>query len=135
MPTPMLRAAAAVLALAVSSPALAAANDGDVKVARNKEVGPYLTDGRGMALYEFKKDADGKSACLADCLTRWPVFYREHVSPPGGARAEDFGTITREDGQKQTTYKGRPLYYFAADAAPADTKGHGVKDVWYLVKP
>ena len=49
--------------------------------------------------------------------------------------AADFGTITREDGQKQTTYKGMPLYYFAGDKAAGEVKGQGVKDVWYVAAP
>jgi len=31
--------------------------------------------------------------------------------------------------------KGMPLYYFARDAAPGDTKGDGVKEIWPLAKP
>ena len=52
-----------------------------------------------------------------------------------GLKAADFGTITRADGQKQTTYKGMPLYYFGGDKAPGDTIGQGAKDVWYVVNP
>jgi predicted lipoprotein with Yx(FWY)xxD motif len=28
-----------------------------------------------------------------------------------------------------------PLYYFARDAAPGDTKGDGVKEIWSLAQP
>jgi len=50
-------------------------------------------------------------------------------------KAEDFGTITREDGKKQTTFRGYPLYYWAGDKAPGDTKGQGVGNVWYVIDP
>ena len=53
----------------------------------------------------------------------------------GGLSPGDFGNITREDGQKQVTYKGMPLYYFAGDKAPGDTAGQGVRDVWYAAAP
>jgi predicted lipoprotein with Yx(FWY)xxD motif len=43
------------------------------------------------------------------------------------------GTITRADGGTQVTYSGMPLYYFAADKAAGDTKGQGVKSVWYVI--
>jgi hypothetical protein len=40
--------------------------------------------------------------------------------------------VTRADGVKQTAFKGRPLYYFAADATPGDMKGEGVNNVWFV---
>jgi hypothetical protein len=46
----------------------------------------------------------------------------------GDLKASDFASITREDGKKQTTYKGMPLYYFARDAASGDTKGDGARE-------
>ncbi|KIV56789.1 hypothetical protein AM501_23500 [Aneurinibacillus migulanus] len=47
---------------------------------------------------------------------------------------EDFATITRKDtGQKQVTYKGYPLYYFANDETKGDVNGQGVKNAWYTV--
>ena len=41
--------------------------------------------------------------------------YMYAVAPKDGLKAGDFGSITRADGKKQTTYKGLPLYYFAGD--------------------
>ena len=106
-----------------------------VKVAKSDKLGSYLTDAKGMTLYLFKKDSPGKSACAGDCVARWPLYFREKVAVGAGLKEGDFGTITREDGQQQTTYRGLPLYYFAADKAPGDTNGQGVKDVWYVVAP
>ena len=106
-----------------------------VKVATDQKLGSYLTDAKGMTLYTFKKDTAGKSACAGDCVTKWPLYYREQVGVSGKLQAADFATITREDGQKQTTYKGMPLYYFAGDKAASDTKGQGLKDVWYVAAP
>jgi predicted lipoprotein with Yx(FWY)xxD motif len=68
-------------------------------------------------------------------ITRWPVlwvllFYdQEKVGVTGDLKASDFASITREDGKKQTTYKGMLLYYFARDAPPGDTKGDGAKEI------
>jgi predicted lipoprotein with Yx(FWY)xxD motif len=106
----------------------------EVKVAEGKQ-GKFLTDAKGMALYIFKKDSPDKSACKGDCVAKWPLFDQENVGVTGDLKASDFGTITREDGKKQTTYKGMPLYYFAGDQSPGDTKGEGLGDVWYLAKP
>ncbi|MFK4548223.1 putative lipoprotein with Yx(FWY)xxD motif [Streptomyces tendae] len=35
----------------------------------------------------------------------------------------NLGTITRTDGTKRVTYRGRPLYYFSGDTAPQQIKG------------
>jgi predicted lipoprotein with Yx(FWY)xxD motif len=106
-----------------------------VKVEKKEGVGSYLADSKDMTLYTFKKDTAGKSACAGECAAKWPLYFRENIAAPAGTKAEDFGTIIREDGKKQTTYKGLPLYYFAGDAKPGDTNGQGVKEVWYVAAP
>ena len=106
-----------------------------VKVVKNAALGSFLTDTKGMTLYYFKKDAPGKSACYGDCVVKWPLYYRDNIAPKDGLKAEDFGSITRDDGQMQTTYKGMPLYYFFKDAKAGDTAGQGVNNVWYVVAP
>ena len=47
---------------------------------------------------------------------------------PSTLAASDFKVFTRPDGQKQTAYKGHPLYFFSSDATPGDTKGRGVNN-------
>ena len=100
-------------------------------------LGSYLTDEKGMALYLFKKDSPGKSACGAagGCLERWPVFYAEKIDPATGIDATAIAVITRDDGKKQTTYKGQPLYYFFKDKDDDDVYGQGVGNVWFVVAP
>ena len=106
-----------------------------VKIAKHEGIGNILTDAKGMTLYWFVKDSTGQSVCKGDCLTKWPVYYRPEVAPPSGVDAADFGTIIREDGVKQTTFRGYPLYYFFKDKMAGDTKGQGVKNVWYVIDP
>lgn len=109
---------------------------GETVLIKSKEgLGKHLTDSKGMTLYYFKNDSPGKSACAGECLGKWPVFYSEKITAPKDVNAKDFGTITREDGKKQTTYKGYPLYYFSGDAKAGDTNGQGVKDVWFVIDP
>lgn len=116
------------------SPVMAGENK--LKVDTMKGFGNYLTDENGVALYWFKKDSPGTSACSGGCLTNWPAFYRESTEPAEGTRGEDYGTITREDGTKQTTFKGYPLYYFAGDKMKKTlTKGHKAREVWFLINP
>ncbi len=105
-----------------------------LQLLENGDVGKYLADAEGMTLYYFKKDEEGVSNCKGECLEKWPAFYDENLTTPEGFDKSDFGTITREDtGEKQTTYKGYPLYYFFKDEAKGDVKGQGAKEVWYIV--
>lgn len=106
-----------------------------VEIRTKDGIGSYLADEKGMTLYLFKKDAPGVSACAGPCVEKWPLFTAESVTAPAGVKADDFGSITRADGKKQTTYKGLPLYYFFKDAQAGDTAGQGVNDVWYVVAP
>jgi predicted lipoprotein with Yx(FWY)xxD motif len=125
----------AVVAVAFLSAGIALADHHAVKVATKDGVGSFLTDIRGMTLYTFKKDTPGKSACEGECVAKWPLYYVEQAAAKDGLKDADFGTITRADGRKQTTYKGMPLYFFAGDKAAGDTNGQGEKDVWYVANP
>ncbi|MCE8428247.1 MAG: hypothetical protein J5U19_07675 [Candidatus Methanoperedens sp.] len=97
--------------------------------------GNYIEDDKGITLYLSTKDVMGDSKCTGNCLNSWPVFYQENITIPSGLISSDFGTITRDDGKKQTTYKGWPLYYFSSDVNPGDIKGEGVNKVWFVAKP
>ncbi len=125
-----------VVSIMVALVALPAqAGGGGVKVMKSDKVGSYLADASGKTLYTFKKDTPGKSACVGDCLAKWPAFHADKVSAPEGVDASAFSNITRDDGKAQTAYKGKPLYYFAGDKGPGDTSGNGVRDVWDVAKP
>ncbi len=103
---------------------------------RDKEgSGKYLTDERGMTLYHYKNDLDGQSTCIDNCIKRWPIFFRENLTVPDGVNTNDFSTITRIDGPKQTAYRGRPLYYWYDDKLPGNMKGEGINKAWYVIYP
>jgi predicted lipoprotein with Yx(FWY)xxD motif len=127
--------AVGIVAATVISASIASAAGLNVKV--KDGIGSYLADEKGMTLYLFKKDSPGKSACGAanGCIEKWPVFFAENVDPAAGIDKVGIGFITREDGKKQTTYKGMPLYYFVKDKAAGDTLGQGVNSVWFIVTP
>jgi len=101
-----------------------------VKVMKKLGIGNYLADGNGMTLYTFKKDKPGKSECTGECLTQWPVFYVNPELVVEGCEQSDFGSFKREDGAEQTTYKGKPLYYYAKDEKPGQTNGHEAVKGW-----
>lgn len=94
--------------------------------------GAVLTDAKGMTLYTFDKDADGKSACNGPCATNWPVLKAEASDKPG----DGYTIITRDDGSKQWAYKGKPLYTFAKDQKAGDITGDGfLNGAWHLAQP
>ncbi len=93
--------------------------------------GPVLTDSRGMTLYVFDRDADGKSACNGQCAANWPPLAAAGDARPAG----DYTVVTRDDGSKQWAYKGKPLYAWGKDAKPGDATGDGVNNVWHVARP
>jgi predicted lipoprotein with Yx(FWY)xxD motif len=113
----------------------ALAMDHEVQTLTKGGIGTYLADAKGMTLYWFKKDAPGKSACAGPCVEKWPIYFREKVKAGKGLADGDFGTITREDGKKQSTFRGYPLYYWGGDKARGETNGQGVNNVWYVIDP
>ena len=90
-----------------------------------------LTNADGMTLYTFDKDTDGMSNCAGDCAAIWPSAAAATDDKAEG----DYALIDRADGTKQWTYKGKPLYTFAKDAAAGDVMGDGVKGVWHIARP
>ena len=94
--------------------------------------GKVLTDAKGMTLYTFAKDADGKSACNGPCATNWPPLKAGTDAKAMG----DWSVITRDDGSKQWAYKGKPLYAWVKDTKPGDITGDGfLNGAWSLAKP
>ncbi|MET0276952.1 MAG: hypothetical protein ABW198_01355 [Pseudorhodoplanes sp.] len=94
--------------------------------------GKVLTDPKGMTLYIFDKDSDGKSACNGPCATNWPPLMAA-----ADAKADtNYTIITRDDGSKQWAYKGKPLYGWVKDTKPGDTSGDGAaNNSWHIAMP
>jgi predicted lipoprotein with Yx(FWY)xxD motif len=94
--------------------------------------GSVLTDEKGMSLYTFDKDSEGKSACNGPCANNWPVLKAEASDKAEGG----YTIITRDDGSKQWAYKGKPLYTFAKDQKAGDVTGDGfLNGAWHLAQP
>ena len=131
-------ATAAASGKAATSVATQAAtpNGAVLKVATDPALGKFLTDGNGMTLYTFKNDVanSGKSAAEALVATWPPLTTFAPPAQPAGATGKVW-VISRDDGREQVTYNGLPLYYFANDKAPGDTKGQGVGGVWFVAAP
>lgn len=89
-----------------------------------------LADGKGMTLYTFDNDSTGVSNCYGGCASSWPPF----IAKAGAGADGDFTLVERKDGSAQWAYKGMPLYYWAGDKKPGDTRGDGVGGVWHVIK-
>lgn len=99
-------------------------------------VGTYLADANGMTLYWNNHDSPGKSTCSGDCLNLWPaVSLSQGLTLDGKLKASDFGTIVRQDGIRQSTFRGYPLYYYSLDKSAGDTKGQGILNQWHVIDP
>lgn len=102
-------------------------------------LGKVLVDERGHTLYMFRNDPtnEGKSVCNGNCAAIWPYLPAPAAGSPTKP-AEATAAITviiRDDGSKQVAYAGHPLYRYAADTAPGETKGEGVGGVWSVARP
>lgn len=112
---------------------VATANAADklpAKVSNGVLVGP-----NGMTLYTFDKDeaGSGKSACNGPCAVNWPPLLAGERDRSRGKGT--YTVIKRDDGKKQWTYKGKPLYYWIKDSKPGDRTGDGFNNVWRAAKP
>lgn len=114
------------LAAALTLPSLAFAADPGMVA------GGVLTDHKGMTLYTFDKDEDGKSNCNDKCAQNWPPLKAQSTDTPTGK----WTVITRDDdGSSQWAYNGKPVYTFIMDKKAGDRTGDGKGDVWKIAKP
>jgi len=89
--------------------------------------------------HTFDKDTTGTSACTGNCAGTWPplVLQSGASAPVAAPGLTNLGAVARPDDatKMQVVWNGKPLYTYAADAAPGDTKGDGVGGIWHVAKP
>jgi predicted lipoprotein with Yx(FWY)xxD motif len=108
-----------------------------VKVSTTK-LGRILTDANGRSLYLFEKDKGAASNCSGACASIWPPVTAAAGGAGHGVSAAKLGSFKRADGQIEATYAGHPLYTYAGDAKPGDTRGEGLDQFgaeWYVLAP
>ena len=122
-------AAAAALAMAAMSAPAAVAQEGVITM-QDTSLGTVLADANGMTLYLFDNDEPGVTNCYDRCAENWPPLIADE-----GAMVDDdhYSLVARTDGTMQWAYDGWPLYLWINDAAPGDTTGDGVGDVWHVI--
>jgi predicted lipoprotein with Yx(FWY)xxD motif len=91
-----------------------------------------LVNANGMTLYTFDRDiaGSGKSVCNGDCAVKWPPAMAKDTDKAMG----DFAVITRDNGAKQWSYKGKPVYTWPEDQEPGDKYGDNYNKVWHIIK-
>ena len=133
----LLAAVLAVAALAVGGVASASTSKRVVASASNRELDKtVLTNLSGLTLYTLSAEKNGKFICKGSCLRDWhPLYVAAGIRPTGPV---PLGTIKRPDnGRRQVTAHGLPLYTFDEDERKGDAKGEGIKDVgtWHAATP
>ncbi|MGC5017632.1 COG4315 family predicted lipoprotein [Micromonospora sp. DT47] len=104
------------------------------KVAR---MGNVVIDQDGWILYRFDKDsADPPSSnCVDKCAQVWPPALTDGNPQLQGVSDDKIGTVTRQDGTRQITIGGWPVYRYIGDKKPGQWKGQGVGGTWFVVDP
>ncbi|GAA2436250.1 SCO0930 family lipoprotein [Streptomyces macrosporus] len=105
---------------------------GVLTLREDAELGEVVADDKGWTLYRFDKDSADPPAsnCDGDCAAAWPPVPADDAGAASGMDPELLGSVERSDGSTQLTLGGRPVYRYAKDTEPGDTKGHGVGGTW-----
>jgi predicted lipoprotein with Yx(FWY)xxD motif len=94
-------------------------------------------DVRGRTLYVFEKDRKGQSACDTPCVKFWPPLVSRAIPRAGkGVHKAMLGVSRRQDGRRQVTYAGHPLYMLVGDKTPGQTSGEALANFgaeWYAL--
>ncbi len=125
----MIRKTVLMIVMAISTAAsfVASAADAPARFAEGVLVAP-----NGKTLYTFDNDAagSGKSVCNGPCAALWPPLMASATDQA----AAPWGVVTRDDGSKQWSYKGKPLYFYQADQKAGDRTGDNFRSVWHIIK-
>ena len=147
----VLAAVAAILGLAgcagttgqatVAPPAAARSTEPPLAAAlgfvQNPKLGPIVVDGEGRTLYRFDEDSADppRSSCVGGCATAWPPVPAIDAQAVTSLDPALIGSLTRDDGSKQLTIAGWPVYRFAKDTQRGEANGHGLNGTWSTIAP
>ena len=77
-----------------------------------------------MCSSDLALDTSTKSNCNGTCIPFWPPV-KGPATLASGVKGT-LGTITRQDGSKQASYNGHPLYTYSGDSSPGQATGNGI---------
>jgi len=104
----------------------------EISVANAVLVGGINSDKPQFVVYVFDSDpiSGGISNCYGGCAAAWPPVY---VTDDNASGILNLGFIVRNDGTKQVTYEGRPLYFYAGDQQAGDRAGDNISG-WHSIE-
>jgi predicted lipoprotein with Yx(FWY)xxD motif/uncharacterized cupredoxin-like copper-binding protein len=120
----------------VGTPAAVGGTQATIFVRESGTLGRYFSTPAGLTLYVFDGDTvANQSTCTGDCAIAWITFTAaEPLSLPPGVTGT-LALFDRDDGSKQLSYNGMPLYTYNADSGPGSTLGDNVGETWRLATP
>ncbi|MEU2334697.1 hypothetical protein ABZ770_24230 [Streptomyces sp. NPDC006654] len=97
-------------------------------------MGAVITDAKGFTLYRYGKDQVNMSMCTGTCAETWMPVMADGTPQGMGVQAK-VGVLTRDDGMKQITLAGWPLYRYMGDTKAGEMNGQGKDGAWFAVTP
>jgi predicted lipoprotein with Yx(FWY)xxD motif len=89
-------------------------------------VGTVLVDSSGKTLYFSDQESNGTIKCMDACLGFWDPVQATGSLPKD---IQGLAVMTRSDnGEKQVTFDGSPLYTFSLDHGAGETNGNDLSD-------
>lgn len=121
------------LAVAATAALVVACGGGTTGAARSTDlagVDDVLVDASGRPLYVAEEEAGGEIACTAGCLDIWrPLTVDAGAELSSDEQlASSLATTERDDGTRQVTFDGYPLYTFAEESSGDGLAGNGITD-------
>ena len=100
-------------------------------------LGAVLTDQDGHTLYRFSKDKSKppQATCDNACAETWPPLVSDTPALVAGVEAQLVSWVTRNDGRKQVTVGGWPVYRYAKDTGSGVALGQNVSADWAAITP
>jgi predicted lipoprotein with Yx(FWY)xxD motif len=93
---------------------------------RSTKLGTILINSKGLTLYLWAKDKNGKSVCSGACASVWPLLLISGKPTAGpGVQASKLGEYKTSNGKYEVTYNHHPLYTFVSDIKAGQTTGQG----------
>jgi predicted lipoprotein with Yx(FWY)xxD motif len=88
--------------------------------------GLCYVDQNGVTLYTFEGRGGAKAVAALAQQSQWRPVEAPALAHPLG----DWSVMTRADGIRQWTLRGKPLFKFAGDLTPGDANGVGLSKDW-----
>jgi predicted lipoprotein with Yx(FWY)xxD motif len=117
-----------------------AAGSATAVASKPNKLGAILAAGpKRLTVYLFEGDKGSTSTCTGACVAVWPPVRTSALpAAKGSARGAELAVTARQDGSRQVTYHGHPLYFYTRDGDVSDAYGQGVKSFgagWYVLAP